>query len=214
MAAKSTPDGYTIVLSSPVIALSPLLYTRLNYDPWKELAPIALVGAVRNVLLVHPSVPAKSLKDLVQLARRSPGKLNYASGGMATGSHLAMELLKSLEQLNIVHVPYKGTGLALIGLASGQADMLVIAAPAAVGQVRAGRVRALSALSVQRLAEYPDLPTSKEQGYGQFELTSWYGVLAPAATPREIVNRLNSELVKAMSAADMKPRLEIGRAHV
>jgi tripartite-type tricarboxylate transporter receptor subunit TctC len=207
IASKAPPDGYTIVLSSPVIALSPLLYTKLNYDPHKDFAPIALVGAVRNLLAVHPSVPAKTLQELVQIARRNPGKLNYGSGGTGTTSHLAPELLKSLEKLDIVHVPYKGTGLALIGLAGGQVDMLVIAAPAAVQQIQAGRVRALAVLSPARLPDLPNVPTAKESGFENFEMSSWYGMLAPAATPREIINKLNVELTKAVTAPDMKLRL-------
>ena len=207
IASRAAADGYTFVLSSPVIALGPLLYSRLNYDPWKDLAPVALVGAVRNVLVVHPSVPAKNLREVIQLVRSRPGKLNYGSGGVGTGSHLAPELLKHLEKLDIVHVPYKGTGLALIGLASGQVDMLVVAAPAALGQIQAGRVRGIAILSRQRLPDMPDIPTSVEQGYENFELTSWYGILAPSATPRDIINRLNAELVKAVSASEMKPRL-------
>ena len=147
IASRAPADGYTIVLSSPVIALSPLLYAKLNYDPWKDLAPIALVGAVRNALVIHPSVPAKTLKELVRIARANPGRLNYGSGGIGTGSHLAPELLKSLEKLQIVHVPYKGTGLALIGVASGQVDMLVLAAPAALAHIQSGRVRAIAVLS-------------------------------------------------------------------
>jgi tripartite-type tricarboxylate transporter receptor subunit TctC len=207
LASKSPPDGYTIVLSSPVISLSPLLYSKLNYDPNKDLAPISLVGAVRNVLVVHPSVPAKTLKELVQLARKSPGKLNYGSGGIGTTTHLAPELLKSLEKLDIVHVPYKGSGLALIGVASGQVDMEVLAAPAAIGQIHAGRVRPLAVLSPQRLPDLPNVPTTKEQGYENFEISVWYGVLAPAATPHEIISRLNAELNKAMTAPDMKAKL-------
>lgn len=207
LASKSPPDGYTIVLSSPVISLSPLLYSKLNYDPNKDLAPIALVGAVRNVLVVHPSVPAKNLRELTQLARNNPGKLNYGSGGIGTTTHLAPELLKSLEKLDIVHVPYKGSGLALIGLVSGQVDMLVVAAPAAVGQIKAGRVRPLAVLSPERLASLPNVPTTKEQGFENFEISVWYGMLAPAATPREIINRLNAELNKAMTAPDMKGKL-------
>jgi tripartite-type tricarboxylate transporter receptor subunit TctC len=190
-----------------VIALSPLLYAKLNYDPWKDLAPIALVGAVRNVLVIHPSVPAKTLGELVQIARKNPGKLNYGSGGVGTGSHLAPELLKSLEKLDIVHVPYKGTGLALIGVASGQVDMLVLAAPAALAHIQSGRVRAVAVLSHQRLSDLPNVATTREQGYENFELTSWYGILAPAATPRELINRLNTELVRAVSAPEMKPKL-------
>jgi tripartite-type tricarboxylate transporter receptor subunit TctC len=207
IASKAPPDGYTIVLASPVIALSPLLYTKLNYDPQKDLAPISLVGAVRNVLVVHPSVPAKTLREFVQIARRNPGKLNYGSGGIGTTTHLAPELLKSLEKLNIVHVPYKGSGLALIGLASGQVDMEVLAAPAALGQIQAGRARALAVLSPARLPDLPNVPTSKEAGYENFEISVWYGMLAPTGTPREIINRLNAELKRAVTAPDMKGRL-------
>lgn len=207
IASKAPPDGYTIVLSSPVIALSPLLYAKLNYDPSKDLAPIALVGAVRNVFVIHPSVPAKNLKDFIQIARKNPGKLNYGSGGIGTTTHLAPELLKSLEKLNIVHVPYKGSGLALIGLASGQVDMEVLAAPAAIGQIQAGRVRALAVLSPERMPDLPNVPTAREQGFPNFDISVWYGMLAPTGTPREIINRLNSELTKAVTAPDMKPKL-------
>jgi len=207
LASKAPPDGYTIVLSSPVISLSPLLYSKLNYDPNKDLAPISLVGAVRNVLVVHPSVPAKTLKEFIQLARRSPGKLNYGSGGIGTTTHLAPELLKSLEKLDIVHVPYKGSGLALIALAGGQVDMLVMAAPAALGQIQAGRVRALAVLSPARLPDLQNVPTTKELGFDNFEISVWYGMLAPAATPREIIVRLNAEFNKAVAAQDMKERL-------
>jgi tripartite-type tricarboxylate transporter receptor subunit TctC len=206
LASKAPPDGYTIVLSSPVISLSPHLYTKLNYDPLKDLAPIALVGAVRNVLVVHPSVPARSVKELVQIARRNPGKLNYGSGGVGTTTHLAPELLKNLEKLDIVHIPYKGSGLALIGLASGQVDMEILAVPAAVGQIQAGRVRALAVLAPQRSAQLPNVPTATESGYPDFDISVWYGILAPTGTPREIVNRLNAELNKAVSAADMKEK--------
>ena len=206
IASKAPADGYTIVLSSPVIALSPLLYGKLNYDPWKDLAPIALVGAVRNVLVVHPSVPAKDLKELVAIARKQPGKLSYGSGGIGTTTHLAPELFKSLEKLDILHVPYKGSGLALIGLASGQVDMEVVAAPVALGQVQSKRVRAIAVLSPERLPDYPGVPTTKEQGFANFEISVWYGMLAPAGTPRDIINRLSTELGKAVHAPDMKPR--------
>ena len=207
LASKAPPDGYTIVLSSPVISLSPHLYTRLNYDPLKDLAPIALVGAVRNVLVVHPPVPAKTVKELVQLARKNPGKLNYGSGGIGTTTHLAPELLKNLEKLDIVHVPYKGSGLALIGLVGGQVDMEIMAVPAALSQIQAGRARALAVLAPQRAAQLPNVPTSKESGYENFEISVWYGILAPAATPRDIISRLNAELNKVNIAADMKEKM-------
>ena len=179
---------------------------KLNYDPQKDLAPISLVGAVRNVLVVHPSVPAKTVKELVEIARKNPGKLNYGSGGIGTTTHLAPELLKSLEKLDIVHVPYKGSGLALIGLASGQVDMEVLAAPAALGQIQAGRVRALAVLSPKRLPDLPNVLTTREQGFENFEISVWYGMLAPTGTPREIINRLNAEFTKATTAPDMQPR--------
>jgi tripartite-type tricarboxylate transporter receptor subunit TctC len=206
IASRAPADGYTIVLSSPVIALSPLLYNKLNYDPWKDLAPIALVGAVRNVLVVHPSVPAKNLKELVAIARSQPGKLSYGSGGIGTTTHLAPELFKSLEKIDILHVPYKGSGLALIGLASGQVDMEVVAAPVALGQVQSKRVRAIAVLSPERLADYPGVATTREQGFANFEISVWYGILAPTGRPRDIINRLNAELVKAVTSPDMKPR--------
>jgi tripartite-type tricarboxylate transporter receptor subunit TctC len=205
--AKSPPDGYTIVLSSPLIALGPLLYSRLNYDPFKELAPISLVAVIQNVLLVHPSVPAKTLKDLIQIARRSPGKLNYGSGGVGTTTHLAPELLKSLTKINLVHVPYKGSGQALIGLIGGDVDLLIMAVPASAPQVHSGKVRALAVLSTHRAVALPDVPTTKEAGIDNLEVPIWYGILAAAATPRDIITRLNSELTKALNSADLKERL-------
>ncbi len=206
LAAKAPQDGYTIVLSSPVISLSPHLYTKLNYDPYKDLAPISLVGAVLNVLLVHPSVPAKNLQDLIRVARASPGKLNYGSGGIGTTTHLAPELLKNLEKLNIVHVPYKGSGLALIGMVSGQVDMLIMGAPSAIGQIRGGKVRALAVLAEKRLALLPEVPTTAEQGLKNAEVLVWYGILTPTGTPAALINRLNSEIVKAVNAPDTRER--------
>ena len=207
LAAKAPPDGYTIVLSSPLVAISPSLYAKLNYDPAKDLAPIAQVAVIQNVLIVHPSVPAKTLKDLIQLARRSPGKFSFGSGGVGTTTHLAPELLQSLAKIKMVHVPYKGSGQALIGLISGDADMLIMAVPAAAGQIHARKVRALAVLSAQRSPVIPEVPTAKEAGVDNFEVPIWYGILAPAATPRDIITRLNAELTKALTAPDLKERL-------
>lgn len=207
LAAKAPPDGYTIVLSSPLVAISPSLYTKLNYDPAKDLAPISQVALIQNVLLLHPSVPAKSLKELIQLARRSPGKLNFGSGGVGTTTHLAPELLKSLQKINLVHVPYKGSGQALVGLLGGEVDMLIMAVPAASGQILSGKVRALAVLSAQRSPVIPNTPTAAEAGIDNFEVPIWYGILAPAATPRDIITRLNTELTKALASPDLKERL-------
>ena len=208
LAAKSPPDGYTLVLSSPLIAISPSLYVKLNYDPIKDLAPISLVAYIQNVMLVHPSVPAKTLKEFIQLARANPGKLNFGTGGTGTTTHLAAELLKVIAKIDMVHVPYKGTGLALIGLVGGQVDMLIMAAPAASSQILAGKARALAVLSAKRVSELPNVPTTKEAGVDNFEVPIWYGILAPAATPRDIINRLNLELNKALAAPDVRERLK------
>ena len=207
LAAKAPPDGHTIVLSSPLISISPSLYAKLNYDPVKDLAPISLIAQIQNVLLVHPSVPAKTLKELIALARAAPGKLNFGSGGVGTTTHLAPELLQSLTGVRMVHVPYKGSGLALVGLIGGEIDMLIMAVPAASGQIQAGKVRALAVLSSQRAPVIPNVPTSKEAGVQNFEVPIWYGILAPAGVPPEIVGRLNAELTKALTAPDMKDRL-------
>ncbi len=207
LAAKAAPDGHTIVLSSPLISISPSLYSRLNYDPVKDLAPISLIAQIQNVLLVHPSVPARSLKELVAIARAAPGKLNYGSGGVGTTTHLAPELLQSLAGIKLVHVPYKGSGLALVALIGGEIDMLIMAVPAASGQIQAGKVRALAVLSPQRATVIPNVPTSKEAGIQNFEVPIWYGILAPAGVSAEIIGRLNAELTRALTAPDMKDRL-------
>jgi tripartite-type tricarboxylate transporter receptor subunit TctC len=206
LAAKAPPDGYTLVLSSPLIALSPSLYSKLNYEQ-KDLAPISLVAQIQNVVLVHPSVPAKNLKELAQIARASPGKLNYGSGGVGTTTHLAPELFMSMTKTKMVHVPYKGSGQALIGLIGGQVDVLVMAVPAAEAQVKAGKARALAIVSEKRATPLPNVPTAKESGFDNFVVDIWYGVLTAASTPQPIINRLNSEINKALAAPDMKERL-------
>ena len=206
LTAKAPPDGYTLVLSSPLIALSPSLYSKLNYDQ-KDLAPISLVAQIQNVVLVHPSVPARNLKELAAIARANPGKLNYGSGGVGTTTHLAPELFMSMTKTKMVHVPYKGSGLALIGLISGQVDVLVMAVPAAEAQVKAGKVRALAIVSDKRATPLPNVSTAKESGFDNFVVDIWYGVLTAAGTPQPLINRLNSEINKALASPDMKERL-------
>jgi tripartite-type tricarboxylate transporter receptor subunit TctC len=206
LTAKAPPDGYTLVLSSPLIALSPSLYSKLNYRQ-DELAPISLVAIIQNVFLVHPSVPAKTLKELVQVARASPGKLNYGSGGVGTTTHLAPELFMSMTKTKMVHVPFKGSGLALLGLISGQVDVLVMAVPAAEQQVKAGKARALAIVSEKRATPLPNVPTAKEAGFDNFVVDIWYGILGPAGLPPVLLTRLNSEINKALAAPDMQERL-------
>ena len=205
--AKQAPDGYTIVLVSTALAISANLYAKLNYDPVRDFAPVSLVAQMPNVLLVHPSVPAKNLKELVAVAKASPGKITFGSGGLGTGQHLAGEIFKSLTQINILHVPYKGSIQALIGMIGGHLDMMVIGAPPTLPHIQAGKVRALAALSPERLALLPAVPTSKESGFEDFNVTSWYGILAPAGTTRDIVARLNAELGKIVTAPDSRERL-------
>lgn len=209
-ASKQQPDGYTIVLGSPALAISANLYRKLNYDPQRDFSPLSLVAQVPNIFIVHPSIPARNLKELVAAARKTPGKLTFGSGGLGTGQHLAGEMFKSFSNLDTLHVPYKGSGLAMLAMMGGHVDMLVIGAPPAVPHVQSGKVRAIAALSAERLAVLPNVPTSKESGFAGYEVTSWYGVLAPANTPRDIVTRLHAELGKAVAAPDARERLAAG----
>lgn len=214
--AKAPADGYTLILTSPAIALTPLLYSNLSYDPLKSFAPVARLAAIENVVLVHPSVPARSLKEFIALAKSNPGKLNYGSGGPGTTNHLANELLKSLEKLNMVHVPYKGATLATVALMGGEVDEVVVSVASVLPLIKAGRVRPLAVLSEKRVPTLPNVPTSKEAGYPDFRMSIWYGLLAPAGTPREVIARLHNELTKAyadpallkqMASAGMEPWL-------
>ena len=207
VASKAPADGYTMVLSSPLISISPSLYSKLNYDPMKDLAPISLLAVIQNILIVHPSVPAKNLGDLVKIARANPGRLNYSSGGVGTTGHLAAELLNSLMKIRTVHVPYKGSGQALVGLMSGETDMLIMAAAVAAPQVTAGKVKGIALLSEKRVPNLPNIPTAAESGVQGFEVPIWYGMLAPSGTPRELIGRLNAEIVKALASPDLRDKL-------
>jgi len=197
-AAKAPPDGYTIVLVAPSLAISPSLYTRLNYDAVKDLAPIGLVGTVPNVLITHPSLPAQTLAEFIALARTKPGGLNFGSGGSGTSNHLAGELFNSVAGVKLVHIPYKGVNLAMNDVLAGQIQFVVIGIPAAAPHIKAGRLRALGVIAPQRSPVLPDVPTVAEAGLPQFEVTTWYGLLAPAGTPRTIIARLNAELGRIM----------------
>ncbi len=207
LGTKAAPDGYTITFTAPQIAVSPALYAKLNYDPIRDFAPISLVAAIQNVLLVHNSVPAKSLKELIQLARSNPGKLNFSSNGAGSTNHLASELLKSKFKLDMVHIPYKGSALQVVALLGGQVDMGVMAVTTAMPMVQSNRLRALAVLADRRVSVLPGVPTSKEAGVDDYVVPFWAGLLAPAATPREIINYLNAEIHKALVAPDLKKRL-------
>lgn len=206
-AAKSPADGYTVVLATPGIAISPSLYAQLPYDGARDFAPVARVSTIQNVMVVHPSVPAKTLRQFISLARAHPGKLNFASGGPGTTNHLANELLKSLERINMVHVPYKGATVGMMALIGGEVDEVIVPVASAIPQVRAGRVRALAVLSESRVPALPEVPTAQEAGVDNFVVSLWYGMFAPAGTPRAIVERLSREVIKALESPDLRKQL-------
>ena len=206
--AKSKPDGYAIVLSAPAIAISPSLYKKLNYDPIKELAPISLVAEVPNLVLIRPSLPVKNMKEFVEYVRANPGKLQYGASGIGASSHLATVLLTHLAKMNILEVRYKGSAQAMIGLMGNEVDMMVIGPPAAIPQIQAGKVKAIAVLSKERLSYLPDVPTIREGGIDNCEVTTWYGILAPAGTPREIIQRLNAEWIRIVAMPDTVEKMK------
>jgi len=206
--AKARPDGYTLVMTTATIAMSPGLYKKLNYDPIKDLAPISRTSQIQNLLLVHPSVPAKNLKELVAYAKANPGKLNCGTSGVGGPAHLAGELLKSLAKIDIVFVAYKSVGTAVIALISGEINMMVCNVSTASPHIQAGKARALAVLSDKRLTSLPNVPTAKEAGVENLEMALWHGILAPAGTPRNIINRLNAEWVKIAAMPDTREKMQ------
>ncbi len=212
VAAKAPPDGYTLLISTPGIAISPSLYSNLAYDAIRDLTPVARLASIHNVLVVHPSVPTKTLRQFISLARAHPGKLNFGSGGVGTTNHLANELLKRLEKIDMVHIAYKGVTQAMVAMTGGEVDEVVMPVPSALSQIRAGKVRALAVLSNERVATLPEVPTAKEAGVDNFTMPLWYGMFAPAGTPRDIVSRLSVEIVKALGTPDLRERLQAAGA--
>jgi tripartite-type tricarboxylate transporter receptor subunit TctC len=206
-AARSAPDGYTIVLVAPSLAISPTLYSKLNYDAVKDFAPVSLVATVPNVAITQPSLNVGTLQEFAALARTQPGGLNFGSGGSGTSNHLAGELFNIVAGVKLVHVPYKGVNLAMQDVLGGNIHFVVIGIPAAAPHIKAGKLRALAVLAPSRSSALPDVPTAAEAGMPAFEVTTWYGVLAPAGTPRAIVARLNQELVRIMHSAELKAPL-------
>lgn len=206
-AVRSAPDGYTLVLCAPSLAISASLYRKLNYDPLRDLAPVALVATIPNLFVVDPSLPARTLAELAQHARGNPGKLNFGTGGAGTSNHLASDMFRMLTGTDIVQVPYKGAETAMLAVLSGQVQMVVIGPPAAAPHLKSGKLRALAVLGKERLADFPEVQTAAESGMPGFEVDTWYGVLAPAGVPREIVARLNAEFTKMMQSGETRERL-------
>ena len=205
--AKASPDGHTLLGVAGGYTITSLVYSRLTYDPVKDFAPISLVAQAPFLLLTHPSLPVKSVKDLLALARARPGALDCASAGLGTSTHMAYELFKALSGVNISHVPYKGTGQALVDAMSGQVHMLFGNVLSSLTHAKAGRLRALAVTTKRRSAILTDLPTIAESGVPGYENSTWHGWLAPAGTPPAILARLNAELVKSTRAAEVVDRL-------
>jgi len=207
--AKSAPDGYTLIMGHVNShAIAPNLFAKLPYDPIKDFAAVAYVGYVPNVLAVHPSIQAKSVKELVALLKAKPGQLNYASSGNGSTQHLAGELFKQLTGTSIVHVPYKGSGDAIKDLLAGVVAMNFDTMPPVLPHIQAGKLRGLAISTPKRVAQLPEVPTFAEEGIIGFDVANWYGVMAPAGTSREIVQKLNTDINKAMQVAEVRARLE------
>jgi tripartite-type tricarboxylate transporter receptor subunit TctC len=207
-AAKSAPDGYTVLVGHiGTMAVNPALYPKLPYDPLKSFAPVVQISFVPSVLVVHPSVPAKTVAELISLVKANPGKFNYSSAGGGSAAHLSMEYFKLQTGTDIVHVPYKGTAPSLTDLVGGQVAMTMTGAPAVMPHVRAGRLRALGVSSTFRIEVAPELPTIAESGVPGFDATQWYGILVPAGTPRDIVMTLNAATRRIMQSNEVKERL-------
>jgi len=207
LVAKSAPDGYTLLLGfSGPLAISPNMNEKTPYDSLRDFAPVSQVAAAPYVLLVHPTVPAKSVKELVALARSRPGKMNFASGGNGTGLHLAGELLNFTASIKIVHVPYKGAGPGIAAMMGGEVDMMFNGVAAALPHIKSGKVRAIAVGGDKRSPLVPELPTVAESGL-KFNTTGWYGIVAPRGTPQPVVARLHAETVKALNLAVIKDQL-------
>ena len=194
--AKAPPDGYTILMSNTSHSVLPSLHAKLPYDPIKDFAPVSLVALTHSLLLVNPALPVKSVRELIELARAQPGKLNYASGTTGASAHFGAELLKLMAKVNIVQVPYKGTAGQLTALIAGEVQMSFVTMPSALPHINAGRLRVLAIGSPRRSPTLPDVPTVAESGLPGFDIGAWNGILAPARTPPAIIARLNAEIVK------------------
>jgi tripartite-type tricarboxylate transporter receptor subunit TctC len=205
LAARATPDGYTLLLNTLPLVVNPSLYRKLPFDVAKDLAPISLIGSAPFVLVIHPSLPVKSVKELVALAKAQPGKLNYASAGIGTNLHVAAELFKNLSKTDIVHIGYKGGGPALVATLSGETSLSFLSIPAALPHMQAGRLRALATTGAKRTPSLPDLPTIAE-AVPAYEFSSWWGVLAPAGTPPAAIATFNDYVVKATRTPEVRKR--------
>lgn len=205
-AAKSPADGYTLLMGAVPVLTNPHLNPKVGFDGIRDFAPVALLATIPNVVIVHPSVPAKNMRELIAISRSTPGKIAYGSGGFGSANHLAAELMQSFSKIKFTHVPYKSATLGIAGALSGDVDMVIVVISSAVPFVHSGKMRALAILDNKRNVSIPDVQTSKEAGLPGLVAINWYAILAPTGTPRAIIDRLNTESVKAMSAPDMREK--------
>jgi tripartite-type tricarboxylate transporter receptor subunit TctC len=207
LAAKAPPDGYTLLVAPGNYAFAPAMYSKLSFDMTTAFAPVSQLAETPLLVVVHPSLPVKSIKELIALAKAHPGKLAYASGGVGGSAHLATELLRAVTQIDLVHVAYKGTGAAISDLIGGQVPLCLCTLPSVFQHAKSGRLRALAVTTARRASSAPDIPTVAEAGVAGFEVSQWYGLLAPAATAATIIERVNMEIGKALKHPETKSRL-------
>jgi tripartite-type tricarboxylate transporter receptor subunit TctC len=206
--AKSPPDGYTLLMgNNAILATNVSLYRKIGFDPVKDFAPVALLATQPNILVVHPSLPVKTVKELIAFARARPGQLNYASSGSGLAAHLAGELFKTMTKTDLVHVPYKGAGPALLDTLTGQCQVMFATAVSVQPYLKTGRLRPLAVTTAVRSKNFPELPTVSEAGVPGFEASTWHGIVAPAGTPQPAIARLNAEINKVLQQPDTRERL-------
>jgi tripartite-type tricarboxylate transporter receptor subunit TctC len=207
LVAKAPADGYTILMAASTLAINPVMYKKVPYHPLRDFAPITQAASLPNVLVVHPSLPVKSVAELIAYAKRHRGELNFASAGIGTSPQMSIELLKSMAGIEMVHIPYKGTAPGVVDLLAGQVLVMAPNVLTALPHIKSGKLRALAVTSPKRSEALPDIPTVAESGLAGYDSTQWYGVLAPAGAPREIVARLHEEMVRALRDPEVGKRL-------
>ena len=207
LVAKSPPDGYTLVMTATPLAINSVLYKKVPYDPIRDFAPITQVAAMPNLLVSHPALPVRNLKEMIALAKSRPGDLAYASSGVGTGPHLSMELFNHMAGIKLQHVPYKGTGPALVDTISGHVHLLMSTLLPPLPHLKTGRLRALAVTSAKRVAGLPDVPTAMEAGLPGYEVVGWYAIVAPAGTPKAVVTKLHRDISATLLAPDARAAL-------
>jgi tripartite-type tricarboxylate transporter receptor subunit TctC len=206
--ARAAPDGYTLLVGISTLAINPAVYVKVPYDALRDFAPITQLVTTSNMLVTHPSLPAGTVKELIAFARARPGQIHYASAGVGTNPHLSMELFLFMGGLKMVHVPYKGSGQGIVDVVAGHVPVMTPSVPAALPHTKSGRLRGLGVTGAKRSNAAPEVPTIAEAGLPGYEATQWFGMLAPAATPREIITRLHAEITRALRDGDVRRRLE------